>query len=72
MVMAWNSGIEVAMNESESMGRTGWGLLAILLLGVLATLTFGIGAAFYWALILVPVVFVALILLCSARDAPHG
>jgi hypothetical protein len=53
----------MSMNPNEGLGLLGWVCLA----GVVMTLLFGFTSTFYIAILLVPVVFVALLLLCRGR-----
>ncbi|MGE3292946.1 MAG: hypothetical protein AB7I59_00770 [Geminicoccaceae bacterium] len=55
------------MNANESLGPVGWAALAIILLGALVALLFGFARTFYIAVLLVPVVFIALLQLCGGR-----
>ncbi|MFO1037074.1 MAG: hypothetical protein U1E45_09545 [Geminicoccaceae bacterium] len=52
------------MQASEGLGTLGWACLAVVLLGAVLAVTFGFTAVFWIALILVPVVFVVLLMLC--------
>jgi uncharacterized membrane protein YhdT len=52
------------MNANEGLGLLGWVVLALLALAIVTALLFGFGSTFYFAILLVPVVFVALIMLC--------
>ena len=56
------------MQENEGLGRLGVAALAIMALGLAAAMVFGFSATFWFALVLVPVVFGALILLCRGRS----
>ena len=56
---------ETSVNANESLGSLGWAALAVILLGVLMALWFGFASTFYLAILLVPVVFVALLQLCG-------
>lgn len=55
------------MNANEGLGSLGWAAIAVILLGVLVSLLFGFASTFYIAILLVPVVFVALLQLCGGR-----
>ena len=57
------------MNPNEGLGLLGWVCLAAVALGVVMTLLFGFTSTFYIAILLVPVVFVALLLLCRGAGA---
>jgi uncharacterized membrane protein YhdT len=55
----------VAMNASERLGVVGWAALALLALAVVTALLFGFASVFYFAILLVPVMFVVMIQLCT-------
>lgn len=55
------------MNANEGLGLLGWVALAVVALGVVLALCFGFATTFYIAIALVPVVFVALLMLCGGR-----
>ncbi len=53
------------MNASERLGALGWAALALLALAAVTALLFGFASVFYFAIVLVPVVFVVLLQLCG-------
>jgi hypothetical protein len=58
---------DAGMNANEGLGVVGYVALGILLLGAVVAVLFGFARTFYIAILLVPVVFVALLQLCSGR-----
>jgi hypothetical protein len=66
-LVAQSAGGRMSMNPNEGLGLLGWVCLAAVALGVVMTLLFGFTSTFYIAILLVPVVFVALLLLCRGR-----
>jgi len=57
------------MNASERLGALGWAALALLALAAVTALLFGFASVFYFAIVLVPVVFVVLLKLCGEPAA---
>ena len=55
------------MNPNEGLGLLGWVCLAAVAMGVVMALLFGFTSTFYIAILLVPVVFFVLLLLCRGR-----
>jgi hypothetical protein len=55
------------MNANERLGKSGWAALALLALAIVTALLFGFASVFYFAIVLVPIVFVALLQLCGDR-----
>ncbi len=55
------------MNASESLGPAGWAAMALLVLAILVAVLFGFTRVFYFAIVLVPVMFVVMINLCGGR-----
>ncbi len=55
------------MNASEGLGLFGWFCLGVVLLGVVSAVMFGFSSLFYFAIVLVPVIFVVLINLCGGK-----
>ena len=53
------------MNASERLGLVGWAAVALLALAVVTALLFGFASVFYFAILLVPVMFVVMIQLCT-------
>jgi hypothetical protein len=59
------------MNASESLGAVGWGGIILLALAAVCAVLFGFTSVFYFALLLVPVVFVVMFDFCGGRN-PSG
>jgi hypothetical protein len=57
------------MNANERLGPLGWAALAVLALAAVTALLFGFASVFYFAIVLVPVVFVVLLKLCREPAA---
>ena len=55
------------MNANERLGVLGWVVLGVLALAAVVALIFGFASTFYFAILLVPVMFVVLIMLCGGR-----
>jgi hypothetical protein len=55
------------MNAHEGLGLLGWVSLAVIALAAVVAVTTGFANTFYFAILLVPVVFVVLINLCAAK-----
>jgi len=52
------------MPHTEGLGKTGWAALAFLLLGIVAVVIWGFGAAIYFGLFGTAVALVVMVLLC--------
>lgn len=59
------------MNASESLGPLGWVGIALLALAAVCAVLFGFTSVFYFALLLVPVMFVVMFELSGGRN-PGG
>jgi hypothetical protein len=55
------------MNASEGLGLFGWLCLGLVVLMAVSAVVFGFSSLFYFAILLVPVIFVVLLNLCAAR-----
>ena len=55
------------MNANEGLGLLGWVSLAVLALAAVVAVTTGFANTFYFAILLVPVVFFVLINLCAGK-----
>jgi uncharacterized membrane protein YhdT len=55
----------MAMNASERLGLVGWVAVAVLALAAVSALLFGFASLFYFAILLVPVMFVVMLQLCA-------
>ena len=55
------------MNANEGLGLLGWAALGLIALMAVSGLLFGFSSLFYFAILLVPVVFVILLQLCAAE-----
>jgi hypothetical protein len=58
------------MNASEGLGRLGWACLGLVVLMAVSAVLYGFASLFYFAVALVPVMFLVLINLCGAN--PEG
>jgi hypothetical protein len=52
------------MPETEGLGKTGWAALALLLLGILLVVVYGLAAAIYIGLVGTAAVLVLIVVLC--------
>lgn len=57
------------MQASEALGVLGWLAVGVVLLMAVTALAFGFSKLFYFAIILVPVMFVILLMLCRGPTA---
>jgi uncharacterized membrane protein YhdT len=55
------------MNANEGLGLLGWVALGLIALMAVSALLFGFSSLFYFAILLVPVVFVVLLQLCAGK-----
>ena len=55
------------MNANEGLGLLGWVALGLIALMAVSRLLFGFSSLFYFAILLVPVLFVILPQLCAAK-----
>jgi hypothetical protein len=55
------------MNPNEGLGPLGWIAVGVLALMAASAVTFGFTSLFYFAIALVPVVFVVLLQLCAGK-----
>jgi hypothetical protein len=55
------------MNANEGLTPLGWLLIGVVLLEVLVALKFGFASLFYFAILLVPVAFAVMLILCAAK-----
>ena len=55
------------MNANEGLTPLGWAALGLLGLMVVCAITFGFTSLFYFAIVLVPVMFVVLLQLCAGK-----
>jgi hypothetical protein len=62
----------MAMPHTEGLGKTGWAALAFLLLGILAVVIWGFGAAVYIGLFGTAVALVIMVLLCLGDTVKFG
>jgi hypothetical protein len=53
------------MNANEGLGLLGWVALGLIVLMAVSAALFGFSTLFYFAILLVPVVFVVLLQLCG-------
>lgn len=60
------------MPHTEGLGKTGWAALAFLLLGILAVVIWGFGAAIYIGLFGTAVALVIMVLLCLGDTVKFG
>jgi hypothetical protein len=58
------------MNASEGLGRLGWACLGLVVLMAASAVLYGFASLFYFAILLVPVIFAVLINMCGAN--PEG
>ena len=52
------------MNANEGLGLVGWAALALIVVMAVSALLFGFSSLFYFAILLVPVIFVVMLQLC--------
>ena len=55
------------MNANEGLGLVGWVALALIVVMAVSALLFSFSSLFYFAILLVPAVFVVLIQLCADK-----
>lgn len=55
------------MNASETLGPMGWAAVGLLVLAAVVAVLFGFTKVFYFAIVLVPVVFVVMFDFCGGR-----
>ena len=55
------------MNANEGLGLVGWAALGLIAVMAVSALLFGFSSLFYFAILLVPVVFVILLQLCADK-----
>ena len=55
------------MNANEGLGLVGWVALALIVVMAVSALLFGFSSLFYFAILLVPVIFVVLLQLCAGK-----
>jgi hypothetical protein len=55
------------MNASEGLGLFGWLCLGLVVLMAVSAVVFGFSSLFYFAILLVPVIFAVLINLCAGK-----
>ena len=55
------------MNASEGLGLFGWLCLGLVVLMAVSAVVFGFSSLFYFAIVLVPVIFVVLLNFCAAK-----
>ena len=55
------------MNANEGLGLVGWAALALIVVMAVSALLFGFSSLFYFAILLVPVIFVVLLQLCAGK-----
>jgi hypothetical protein len=55
------------MNANEGLGLLGWVALGLIALMAVSALLFGFSSLFYFAILLVPVVFAVLLQLCAGK-----
>ena len=57
------------MQASEGLGLIGWAALGVVLLEAVCAILFGFSSLFYFAIVLVPVIFAVLVLLMRGPTA---
>lgn len=55
------------MNANEGLGLVGWVALALIVVMAVSALLFGFSSLFYFAILLVPVIFAVLLQLCAGK-----
>ena len=55
------------MNANEGLGLVGWVALGLIVVMAVSALLFGFSNLFYFAILLVPVIFVILLQLCAGK-----
>ena len=55
------------MNANEGLGLVGWVALGLIVVMAASALLFGFSSLFYFAILLVPVIFVVLLQLCAGK-----
>ena len=55
------------MNANEGLGLVGWVALGLIVVMAVSALLFGFSSLFYFAILLVPVIFVVLLQLCAGK-----
>ena len=55
------------MNANEGLGLVGWVALGLIVVMAVSALLFGFSSLFYFAILLVPVIFAVLLQLCAGK-----
>ena len=55
------------MNANEGLGLVGWVALALIVVMAVSALLFGFSSLFYFAILMVPVIFAVLLQLCAGK-----
>ena len=55
------------MNANEGLGLVGWVALGLIVVMAVSALLFGFSSLFYFAILLVPVIFVVMLQLCAGK-----